>query len=181
MSTPAGHVVVVGLMGVGKSTVGRLVARRLDLPFIDNDDLLSTHAGRSAEEIANVEGLDELHRLEAELLGDALDKPGASVLTAAASVVTGEAGRAALRRAGHVVWLRDTLAAVTGRVARSAQFHRPDFDPEQLRRIERERAPLFASVATATIDVAGERPEQVADRVVEALRSSLRDGTGPAR
>lgn len=165
-----GHIVVVGLMGVGKSTVGRLVANHLGLPFIDNDDLLTVHTGGTAEEIATTQGLTALHRLEAEVLAHALEDPGSSVLTAAASVVTGEAGRSALRKARHVVWLRDDLAAVTARVARSGQFHRPGFGPEVLRRIEQERRPLFASVATITMDIEGQAPEQVADRVIEALR-----------
>ena len=165
-----GHVVMVGLMGVGKSTVGRLLADRLGLPFIDNDDLLTNHTTRTAEQIATESGLDELHRLEARLLSDALEKPGSSVLTAAASTVSGEAGRDALRKARHVVWLRDDLAAVTARVARSGQFHRPDFSPEVLRQLDEQRRPLFASVATTTIDIAGDDPETVADRTIAALR-----------
>lgn len=172
-----GHIVMVGLMGVGKSTVGRLLADRLGLPFTDNDDLLDRHTGRTAEQIAAESGLDELHRLEAELLAGALGEPGSSVLTAAASVVTGEAGRDALRKARHVVWLRDDLAAVTARVARSGQFHRPGFSPEVLREIDERRRPLFASVATTTVDIAGDDPETVAGRTVAALREA-QDGAG---
>jgi shikimate kinase len=165
-----GHVVIVGLMGVGKSTIGRLVADRLGLPFIDNDDLLIRHIGSSAEEISIALGLDELHRLEAELLAKALDEPGSTVLNAAASVVTSEAGRNALRKARHVVWLCDDLATITARVARSGQFHRPDFSPEVLRQIERERRPLFTAAATVTIDIDGDAPEVVAERVIKAVR-----------
>ena len=164
-----GHIVFVGLMGVGKSTVGRLLADRLGLRFTDNDDLLARHSGRTAEQIATESGLDELHRLEADLLADALEEPGSSVLTAAASVVSGEAGRDALRKARHVVWLRDDLPAVTARVARSGQFHRPGFSPDVLREIDERRTPLFASVATTTVDIAGDDPETVADRTVAAL------------
>jgi len=166
----AGHIVVVGLMGVGKSTVGRLVAKHLGLAFLDNDDLLTVNAGGTAEQLATTQGLAALHRLEAEVLAHALDDPGPTVLAAAASVVTGEDGRAALRKARHVVWLRDDLAVITARVGGSGQFHRPDFSPEVLRRIERERRPLFASVATVAVDIEGQAPEQVADRVIRALR-----------
>ena len=173
MAVSKDHLVVVGLMGVGKSTVGRLVADRLGIAFIDNDDLLTGRTGRSAEQIATDQGLDELHRIEADVLAEALDRPGSSVLTAAASVVTGGAGRAALGKARHVVWLRDDLAAVTARVAASGQFHRPDFSPRVLREVEQQRAPLFAQVATVTVDVAGDPPEAVADRVVQAVGGEL--------
>jgi len=166
---PSGHVVIVGLIGVGKSTVGRLVADRLGLPFVDNDELLIAHTGRPAERIAAERGLDELHRIEVEVIDKALDQPGSSVLTAASSVVAAEAGRAALRKARHVVWLDDDLAAVTDRAARSGQFHRPDFSPEVFRQIERQRRPLFAAVATITIDIAGDPPELVAERTMHAL------------
>lgn len=160
---------MVGLMGVGKSTVGRLVADRLGVTFIDNDDLLAAHTGRSAERIAASHGLAELHRIEAGVLDKALDRPGSSVLTAAASVVTDEASRAALRKARHVVWLRDDPAAIAARIARSGQPHRPDL-PQTLRQIERQRRPLFAAATTVTIDIAGDPPETVADRIVAALR-----------
>jgi shikimate kinase len=164
-----GHIVLVGSMGVGKSTVGRLVADRLCLPFADNDDLLVESTGQTAESLAEARGLEELHRIEADVLGRALDRPGSSVLTAAASVVTSEAGREALRKASDVVWLRDDLDAVSARVRRSGQAHRPGFDPATLRRIEAERRPLFESVATTVIDVVGDPPETVADRTMRAL------------
>jgi shikimate kinase len=161
--------VVVGLMGVGKSTVGRLVADRLGLTFIDNDDLLTAHTGRSAEQIAATHGLAELHSIEADVLARALDQPGSFVLAAAASVVTDEASRVALRKADHVVWLRDDLTAITARIARSGQPHRPDLSTQTVRQIERRRRPLFAAAATMTIDIAGDPPEAVADRIVAGL------------
>lgn len=165
----SGHIVLVGSMGVGKSTVGRLVAKRLRRPFADNDDLLAEGTGQTAEGIADARGLAELHRIEADVLGRALDRPGSSVLTAAASVVTSEAGRTALRKASHVVWLRDDLDAVSARVRRSGQRHRPGFDSATLRRIEVQRRPLFESVATAVVDIAGDSPETVAERTIQAL------------
>jgi len=171
-----GHVVVVGLMGVGKSTVGRLVADRLGLTFIDNDDLLTAHTGQSAEQIAATHGLAELHRIEADVLAKALDRPGSRVLAAAASVVTDEASRAALRKAQHVVWLRDDLAAIAARIANSGQLHRPGFAPQTLRQIERQRRPLFAAAATVTIDIVGDSPEAVADRIVAALDAERPSG-----
>jgi shikimate kinase len=165
----SGHVVVLGLMGVGKSTIGRMVADRLGLAFIDNDDLLAARTGRAADQIAAANGLDELHRIEADVLAEAIERPSPSVLAAAGSVVTDEAARQALRKARHVVWLRDDLTAITARIVGSGQLHRPGFSAQKLRQVERERRPLFAAAATVTVDVAGDPPEIVADRIVAML------------
>src|SRR5262249_45956694 len=81
------HVVLVGLMGSGKSTVGHALARRLGRPFVDNDEALEARSGRSARAIADADGADALHRLEAQALVDALARPEPAVVAMAASVV----------------------------------------------------------------------------------------------
>src|SRR5689334_14413518 len=70
--TEARHVVLMGLMGSGKSTVGRPLAARLDRPFVDNDDRLAARTGQTAREVAAAEGADALHAREAAVLVDAL-------------------------------------------------------------------------------------------------------------
>src|SRR5215471_668474 len=86
-SAPRRHVVLVGTMGSGKSTVGRLVAGELGWPFWDNDERLVLDGGKSAAEIAQRRGADDLHRREIETLIRGLDGEGPSVVAAAASVV----------------------------------------------------------------------------------------------
>ncbi|MPY91581.1 MAG: hypothetical protein GEV08_00545 [Acidimicrobiia bacterium] len=99
------HIVVVGLMATGKSTVGRAVAQHLGLPFVDNDELLEARCGMTAAEIQEAGGRVELHRLEAEVLGTALRREERSVITAAASVIEASTARRALQ--DHlVVWLQ---------------------------------------------------------------------------
>jgi shikimate kinase len=81
------HVALVGLMGTGKSTAGRIVARRLGRPYVDNDDGLEAAAGRTAREIQDDDGEEALHALELEVLRGALARTEPAVIGAAASVV----------------------------------------------------------------------------------------------
>ena len=100
------HVVMVGPMGAGKSTVGVALARRLERPYVDSDAEVERRTGRSARQIAASDGLPALHRLELSVLRDALTSNEPAVIASAASVVDGCVGRLALATARTVVWLR---------------------------------------------------------------------------
>jgi shikimate kinase len=92
-------------MGSGKTTIGRLLAARLDLPFVDNDAVLEEGAGRTAAEIARDDGVEALHASEADVLRGALDARRSAVITAAASTVTDPELRTRLHAEAFVVWL----------------------------------------------------------------------------
>ena len=85
-------IVFVGQMGVGKSTLGRLLASALDRPFVDSDEYIRRATGRNAREVAESVGVEDLHDLELEALADALTTDGV-VVAAAASVIDSERGR----------------------------------------------------------------------------------------
>ena len=100
------HLVLVGMMGVGKSTVGRLVAAELDRPLFDSDEMIEARTGRTVREIWSTDGEAAFRTLETDTLLDALAEPEASVIAAAGGVVLSEVNRSALGRAdAHVVWL----------------------------------------------------------------------------
>ncbi|MEY2471263.1 MAG: shikimate kinase [Actinomycetota bacterium] len=139
-------------MASGKTTVGRSLADALGRPFLDCDDLLTARTGETAAQIADRDGVDALHVLEAEVLLAALARPDATVITAAASTIEDAACRAALADAA-VMWLRGD-PAVLARRARN-ESHRPlagDVEA-QLRAQAERRDPLFAGVADITVDV----------------------------
>lgn len=145
------HVALVGLMASGKTTTGRRIAAELGRPFRDCDELLEARAGKTAAEIAQRDGLDALHALEAAVLLDALGAPDPAVITAAASTIEVERCRAALADA-YVIWLRADVATLLTRVR--AKPHRPlaaDVE-EQLTEQAARRNPLFAAVADEIVD-----------------------------
>ncbi len=173
---PVAPVVLVGLMGSGKSTVGRRLASRLDRPFVDADDELVRRSGRTIREWFATEGEPGFRAAEAELLSDLLAAPGPAVIAAGGGAVVTAATRDLLRERALVVWLRADVAFLASRLARRA--HRPllDDDPVTvLTRLEAERAPLYQDVADVVVDVAPfhrehEKPKkQMAARVAELV------------
>lgn len=164
------HVVLVGMMGSGKTTVGRQVAERLGRPFLDSDDEIMRRTGRTVREIFEADGEEAFRRLETEVLLDALGSPAPSVIAAAGGSVLRPANRAALRTKGVVVWLRADPATLAGRVRHAD--HRPllrDDPSGVLNRLSTERARLYAEVAHEVVDVDTVPPDAVVDAIVKLV------------
>ena len=160
-----GHLVIVGLMGSGKTTVGAALAAALGRPHRDSDADLLAATGRTARELAVDIGVVPLHELELRHLLDALAEPAPVVISAAASTIDEPACRAALADpAVTVVWLQVGPAAAAARQA--PDDHRPL--PEALEVQARRRDPLFGEVADLTVDA--RRP------VAEIVAAVLADG-----
>ena len=98
-------IVLIGMMGAGKSSVGRGLAARTGWRYMDNDELVRAATGRAPEEIDGVDGTTALHMAEAEALRLALSVPGPLIEGAAGFVVTDPASVARLQDA-FVVYLR---------------------------------------------------------------------------
>lgn len=162
------HVVLVGLMGSGKSTVGRILADRLGRTLLDTDSMVETRAGRSIRELFAAEGEAAFRDLEAATLVDALATAPPAVIATGGGVVLREANREALSAAAaRVVWLTADVSTLLDRV-RSAG-HRPllDDDPAgTLQRMADERAPLYREVADVVIGVDGRTAKDVAEVVL---------------
>jgi shikimate kinase len=163
-------------MGVGKTTVGHIVADRLGRRFRDSDADLG-HAHRNARRIARDQGIEALHRFEAELLLDALASPTPLVVAAAASVVEDPRALDALREP-FVVWLHAPAAALVERLA-SADDHRRDLgaDPAAaLDELAEQRAPLYREVADASFDVTEQTPDEIAQAILDRFGADRRHG-----
>lgn len=162
-----GHIVLVGLMGSGKTTVGEAVADALGVPCRDSDADIERDTGLRSRDLAARDGIDALHDLEARHLLDALQAPGTTVICTAASTIDDPACRAALRAREHfVVWLQATGEALAARL--DPDDHRPEFGPDPVEVIRQQairRTPRFREVADLTLD-ATEPPEALAAAVV---------------
>ena len=166
-------IVLVGLMGVGKTTVGRALAEHIGYRFIDNDAGIEAEHDATGAELAERLGVDGLHRIEAQQLEFALDSFGSEkvVIAAAASVVDDPDCQTLL--AGHtVVWLDAPPAYLMGRLGHAD--HRRSLGPtprESLGRLAEQRQLRFAGVASVTVAVAGRPVESIVEEIVRGLTS----------
>lgn len=170
----ADHLVLVGMMGSGKTTVGRRVAQRLGRPFLDSDAQVEARTGRTVAEIWRADGEPAFRKLETEALADALANEEPSVIAAAGGVVISDENRRLLKdHAGTVVWLRARPEILAGRARHGT--HRPLLDEDPvgtMRRLEEARRPLYEEVADSVIDVEHLSPGGVVDRVLGAMESA---------
>jgi shikimate kinase len=144
----------VGFMGAGKSTIGKLVAGSLDVPFYDTDERIEVAAGRSIPAIFAGEGGEpEFRELERDALLAILgEEPG--IVSTGGGMVSTQLGRDALRGCGSpVVWLKLDFATTRARVESDIATVRPLFeDPEKALGLFAMRQPWYSEVATAVVD-----------------------------
>jgi shikimate kinase len=165
------HIVFVGAMGSGKTTIGCRVATALGRAFVDNDELLETTIGSTAAEIAARDGVDALHLVEATTLLDALDAHPPAVIAAAASTIEVPAVRSALRNRAWVAWLRADPATLAARMPGSPTRPFAGADPARIVAEQaRRRDGRFAQVADAEFPTDRTRPDQVVSEVMAAVR-----------
>ena len=167
MHTPCmGHIVLVGLMGSGKTTVGAGLAAALAVLHRDSDADIERETGMTGRQHAARDGIDALHALESRHLLDALEQPGTSVISTAASILDDPASRSALRDPRHlVVWLDASPAALAARM--QPDDHRPDLGSDFANVLERQttqRSPALREVADLTLD-ATKPPAELVDAI----------------
>ena len=162
------HGGLVGMMGGGKATVGRLRAKRLDRELIDSDRMIEERTGRTVREIFETDGEDAFRRLETEALLAGLARSAPAVIAAAGGVVVRAENRTALTDdASYVVWLSASVDVLTQRVVNGA--HRPllDDDPRAaLERLDAVRNPLYREVADGIVSVVSRSPNDVVQAVM---------------
>lgn len=163
----ARRVYLVGFMGCGKSTVGRRVAERLGVPFVDVDDEIERTSGRTVRAIFEESGEPAFRRLESEFLAAAESLPAAVVATGG-GCFTLEDNRRRIGARGLAVFLDVTLDTVHARL--KGKTDRPLFlNPEQLAGLFAARAPFYRMAPVAVRLESNETVEQSADRVLVAL------------
>lgn len=161
------RVYLVGFMGCGKSTVGRRVAERLGVPFVDLDDEIERTSGRTVRAIFEGKGEPAFRRLEAEFLEATATLPAAVVATGGGCFAL-EDNRRRIASLGTPVFLDVTLETVHARL--KGKTDRPLFvDPEQLSALFAARAPFYRMAPVAVRLEGTEAVEQSADRVLVAL------------
>lgn len=158
-------VVLIGFMGAGKTTVGRLLAARLGLPFVDSDALVEQRSGRAIKDIFATDGEPCFRELEYQAVTELVSGPDA-VISLGGGAVTDERTRTVLRGA-CVVYLHVGYREAMARVRRDEV--RPLLKRSDLDELYRQRIPVYEDVSVVTVDTDGRRPDSVVKEIAERL------------
>jgi shikimate kinase len=167
--SPRRTIVLVGLMGAGKTKIGRRLAARLGLPFFDSDNEIEAAAGETIEEIFRNRGEAVFRDGERRVIARLLEQPP-HVLATGGGAFMDKATRAAIARRGVSVWLRADLDVLVARVSRRSNrplLQRSDPRSVLAELIER-RHPVYAE-ADIVVDSSEGSAEQTTTRVIAAL------------
>lgn len=164
------RIVLVGMMGSGKTTVGRLLAERLTWPFYDNDAMLRQLFDATPRDLLAAGGEEAMHAAEVSVLRTALAMPPPLVVAAAGGAILDPEARAELADCGLVVWLRVTGQTVERRSVAGA--HRPWPDDDHARWIAEAmetRESLYREVTDLVLDADALTPQALADQILDEL------------
>lgn len=169
----ARSIVLIGLMGAGKTAVGKRLAARLDLPFVDADSEIEAAAGQTVSEIFAEHGEAYFRQGERKVIKRLLDA-GPQVLATGGGAFMNEETRANIEACGISIWLRAELRVLMKRVSRRG--NRPLLagnDPEKvMRRLMAKRDPVYAK-ADIVVDSRDVPHEAIVSAVVDALAEKL--------
>jgi shikimate kinase len=163
------HLVLIGLMGAGKTTVGEACAARLGRPFVDTDRIVEAQTGESVAEIFTTGGEATFRVLEKQAVADACASPQPLVISCGGGAVLDPDGRRQIRASGVVVWLRASPAVLAAR----ARDHLPDRPllpstgaQQELERLAELRAAAYEGAAHVAVDTDGHSVEETVDAVL---------------
>ncbi len=173
-------IVLVGMMGAGKSSVGRRLAARLGLPFVDADSEIEEAARMTIAEFFEKHGEPAFRAGEARVIARLLDG-GPQVLATGGGAFMSAETRALIRRKGVSVWLNAEIETLLRRIKRRTDrpLLKGDDPAKRLRQLVSERYPVYAE-ADLTVLSRDEPHEAVVEEIVAALAQRFAPHTGEA-
>ena len=163
--------VLVGLMGSGKSILGKQLASRLSLDLVDLDDEIVRQAGKTIPEIFQNEGEQAFRALESKLLADVLEQNDEQIIATGGGAILSAENRALMKKSGHVIWLDASPMVLAERIA--GDTNRPLLDGVdplfKMISLATQRNPLYAEVADLRVDTEKLTDEEAVAKIVHFL------------
>lgn len=172
-SKKSNNVFLVGLMGVGKSTIGKRLAKRLQKTFLDTDKEVEKRTGASIELIFDIEGEEGFRKRESDMINELTSQDGIVLATGGGAVLLPE-NRERLSARGRVVYLKAPVEVLASRM--TGDRKRPllqDGDPlPKLQALQDEREPFYLEIADVIIMTDDLPLKHVVNRVIEGLEQN---------
>jgi len=172
------NIVLIGMRGSGKTTVGKILAQKMGREFIEMDELITRKMGLTIPEIVEKHGWEKFRDIEEEITGEISGRDNI-INASGGGVVTGEKNIIKLKKSGVLVWLQagvNTLVSRTGEDADRPPLGEGRSRREDMETTFRERKPLYQQAADLTVNTENKTPEEVADLVINLL--AVRGYTG---
>jgi shikimate kinase len=161
-------IVLIGMPGAGKTSVGKCLAALLGIPFIDTDETIEAAVGRSLQCVLNEQGVDALMALEERVLLS-MPLPSSGVVATGGSAVYAEHGMSRLKQHGLVVYLEVGLDTVKVRVKNWQERGFVSLPGQNLEDVYYQRIPLYQHFADITVDAEGDNINDIAELVFKAV------------
>jgi shikimate kinase len=173
-------IVLIGLMGAGKTTIGRRLAAQLGLPFFDADHEIEAAAGCSVTEIFERHGEPAFRDGERKVIARLLDGPRHVLATGGGAFMNLQT-RTLIREKGLSVWLRADLDLLMDRVSRRGNrpLLKTDDPRATMERLMRERYPVYAE-ADLVVDSTGAPHDHIVQNVIKAIKAHTANSAAPA-
>lgn len=180
MLTPTTNIFLVGLMGSGKTTIGRALAKKLNLRFVDADHEIEVRTGATIPLIFEIEGEASFRQREADVIRDLSAQQGI-VLATGGGAVLNEQSRQYLHERGTVIYLRASVNSILQRTGHDR--NRPllqTADPRaRIEELARQRAPLYQEVAHITIETGRPNVQSVVQNILAQLERAGQQPSTP--
>ncbi|TFW30740.1 bifunctional shikimate kinase/3-dehydroquinate synthase AroKB [Massilia horti] len=164
------NIFLVGLMGAGKTTIGRLLARRLGARFVDSDHAIEARTGASIPWIFEIEGEASFRRREADMIRELTAQQGIVLATGGGAVLNPDS-RKLLAERGTVIYLRASVSSILART--SHDKNRPllqTADPRaRLEELTAQREPLYREIADLVIDTGRPNVQSMVQTIIDQL------------
>lgn len=162
------NLVLIGMPGAGKSTIGVLLAKRLRRDFLDTDILIQTREGKTLQDIVDGMGPARFRQIEEQLLSEL--RAMRSVIATGGSAVYSTRAMLNLGINGSIIYLDCPLALIEQRVNNHDTRGLAREPGQTLGDLYRERSPLYRKYADISVETGEEQPEQVVERVIQKLK-----------
>jgi len=171
------NVVLIGYRATGKSTVGKILSKKLKIPFCDTDSLVESKMAMPIKEIVALHGWDYFRLKEKETIKN-LTQNRSGIIATGGGVVLDQENVNLLKQTGVIIWLNAPMEDIIDRLNKDAQSKaiRPQFTTgniiEETVSIMNQRLPLYEKAADYILDTTGKETLQIAEEIYQYLRKS---------